>query len=570
MMNRNNEEGQTVRSALQQNIPILQWLPQYDRAWLRLDFLAGIIVWGTTVPTAMGFAQLAGLPIQAGLYAALVALLAYALFGSSPQLKVGTSASMAILSAAIVAPLALGDSSYYVTLSAALALIVGLLLIAAGLARLSFIADFLAQPIVLGFLFGIAIIIIIGQLPNLFGITLDTVEPLAQVVELITSLGETNPWTLLVSISSFLLLFLFKRFFPRLPGVLMILLLGVAAGLILNLDARGVELVGTIPRGLPAFKFPLVKPSDVVYLTVGAVSIVFVALADSLGTARTFAAENHYQIDPDQELLALGTANLGAGLFQGFSVGANSAMTSGANNAKARTQLASIVTAFLIMVTLATQLELLSYLPEAVLSVAVIMSVSHMLKTDELRRYYSVRRIDFALALIALLGVLITDILTGLMIAVFLSLVIVLYSSSRPHISVMGKIPRRRVYGDIEKHPEAEPIQGMLLLRLDTPLYFANANTALKEIKDEVLKNEDSSTAVIIDLGASADLDIASLDMLNNLLDHLEERNTVLGLANVHSETRARLEQAGLMDKIGPKKIYLDMAEAVEDLKSDR
>ncbi len=302
-------------------------------------------------------------------------------------------------------------------------------------------------------------------------------------------------------------------------------------------------------------------------MTVGAVSMVFVALADSLGTARAFAAENHYQIDPDQELLAIGAANVGAGLFQGFSVGANSATTSSANSAKVKTQLASIVTTLFIVGTLATQIELLSYLPEAVLSVAVIMAVSHMLNTDELRRYYSVRRIDFALALLTLLGVLITDIITGLMIAVFLSLAIVLYSSSRPNLAVMGKIPGRKVYGDVEKHPEAEPVWGLLLLRLDTPLYFANANTALKEIKDEVLKNEESSTAIIIDLGASADLDIASIDMLNTLLDHLEERNILLGLANVHSETRARLEQAGVMDKIGPKKIYLDMAEAVEDLK---
>lgn len=567
MTKHDHGRGQTVRSALRRNIPIIDWLSQYDRAWLRTDILAGIIAWGTTVPTAMGFAQIAGLPIQAGLYAALVALLAYAVFGSSPQLKVETSASMAIISAAIVAPLALGNTSYYVTLSAALALVVGLLLIAAGLLRLSFIADFLAQPIVLGFLFGIAVIVIIGQLPNLFGITLDADKPLAQIWELITSLGETNPWTLAISVSAFLILIMFKRFLPKLPGVLFMLLFGVAAGFLLNLEQHGVELVGLIPSGLPSFKFPLIQPKDLVYLTVGAVSMVFVALADSLGTARAFAAENHYQIDPDQELLAIGAANVGAGLFQGFSVGANSATTSSANSAKVKTQLASIVTTLLIVGTLATQIELLSYLPEAVLSVAVIMAVSHMLKTTELRRYYATRRIDFTLAIVTLVGVLVTDILTGLLIAVFLSLAIVLYRSSRPHLVVMGKIPDRRLYEDVEKHPETEPVWGLLLLRLDTPLYFANANSALKEIKDVVLKHEDSSTAVIIDLGASADLDIASLDMLDTLLNHLEEQNIQLGLANVHSETRARMEQAGLIDKIGPNNIYLDMAEAVEDLK---
>jgi high affinity sulfate transporter 1 len=545
-------------------VPILTWLPRYRREWVRFDILAGITVWGTTVPTAMGYAQVAGLPIQAGLYAAMVALVAYAIFGSSSLLKVETSPSMAIMSAAVIAPLALGNLPYYITLSAALALIVGLLLFAAGLARMGFLSDFLAKPVVTGFLFGLALIIIIGQLPSLFGLKSGEGTGLMQLGELITSLDDTSLITLAISAISFLLLFVFKRYIPRFPRALMVLGFSILVVLAFNLEELGVAIVGRIPTGLPSAQIPIVRINDIPNLLLGATAMVFVSLGESLGTARSFAAEHRKRTDTNQELLALGVANLGAGLFQGFSVGVNPATTSAIGSTRARTQLASIITAALLAITLVTRPDIIGFLPQAVVAVAVIVTASHLLKMKELRRFYHLRKIDFTLAIVALLGVFVTGVLVGLLIAVFLSLLIVLYRSSQPHISVLGKIPGHIAYGDIEENPDAEQIPGVLIVRPDVPLFFANVNTMNQEIRSLISAAKNPVEMVLIDLGASEDLDIASIDMLSNLIEELEDENITLLLADVEGATRSRMEHTGLVDKIGEKNIYLRVPEAVE------
>lgn len=545
-------------------VPILTWLPRYQPKWLRFDILAGITVWGTTVPTAMGYANVAGLPIQAGLYAAMVALVAYAIFGSSSLLKVETSLSMAIMSAAVIAPLALGNLPYYITLSAALALIVGLLLFAAGLARMGFLSDFLAKPVVTGFLFGLALIIIIGQLPSLFGLESGDGTGLMQLGELITSMDETSLITLAISAISFLLVFVFKRYIPRFPGTLMVLGFSILTVMAFNLEELGVAIVGRIPTGLPSAQIPIIRINDIPNLLLGATAMVFVALGESLGTARSFAAEHRKRTDTNQELLALGVANLGAGLFQGFSVGVNPATTSAIGSTRARTQLASIVAAVILAITLVTRLDIIGYLPQAVVAVAVIVSASNLLRLGELRRFYHLRKIDFTLAMVALLGVFVNGVLVGLLIAVFLSLLIVLYRSSQPHISVLGKIPGHIAFGDIEEYPDAEQIPGILITRPDVPLFFANVNTMNQEIQSLISAAKISVEKVLIDLGASEDLDIASIDMLSNLIEELEDENITLLLADVKSATRSRMEHTGLLEKIGEENIYLRVPEAVE------
>jgi high affinity sulfate transporter 1 len=519
----------------------------------------------------MGFAQMAGLPVQAGLYAAIVALVAYAVLGTSSVLKVEPSPSMAVMSAVIVAPLALGDYAYYVTLSAALALVVGLILVGAGLARMGFLADFLAKPVVTGFLFGLALLIIIGQLPSLFGLPSGSGSALNQLGELITSIGETNPWTLAISLVSFFTLLLFRRYAPTLPGALVVIALSILAVLAFNLEELGVAVVGPIPSGLPTPRIPLVRPTDLPFLLLGATAMVFVALGESLGTARTFAGDHrNWSIDTNQELLALGVANLGVGLVRGFTVGANPAATASANAARTKTQIASIVTAALILITYVTQIAILSHLPQAVVAVAVIVSVSHLLNLAELRRFYRSRKTDFGLSLITLVGVFVTGILPGLMIAVMLSLLIVLYRSSQPRVAVLGKIPGHRAYGDIDENPDAEQIPGLLIVRPDVPLFFANANTLHSQINSLVSAAPTDLRMVIIDLGASADLDIACTDMLSNLIDELRQAGIGLLLADAKSATRSRLEHTGLLERIGEENLYLHVPEAVEDVTRNR
>ena len=553
-------------SLLRRYVPMVGWLPRYRREWLRFDLIAGFTVWGTTVPTAMGYAQLAGLPVQAGLYAAMVALLAYAVFGTSSLLKVETSPSMAVMSAAVVAPMAMGNTAYYITLSAALGLVVGLVLIAAGLARMGFLADLLAKPVVIGFLFALAIGILISQLPTLLGIPAGSGSLLSQLWQLITSLGETNPWTLAISVVSFSGIWLFKRFLPRFPGTLVVIALSIVAVAVLNLEEHGVAVVGAIPDGLPAPQIPWVQPSDLLVLFLGATAMVFVALGESVGTARTFAAEHHSRVDADQELLALGVANLGAGLMQGFSVGANPATTSSTSAARTKTQVASIVTALLLMLTVATRVDILSNLPQAVVAVAVSVSVSHLLNRHELGRLYRARRIDFLLAMVALVGVIIAGILVGLLIAVFLSLILVLYRFSQPHIAVLGRIRDQRVYGELKEHQDAEQIPGLLIVRPNVPLFFTNASTAHSRIRSLVSQADTRLVAVIVDLRASADLDVATTDMLRHLSIELSAADISFLLADAQSTTRDRLRHTGLLDLIGEENLYLSISTAVQDV----
>lgn len=558
--------SQNLRQQLGRYAPITVWLPAYARDLLRTDIISGVTVWGVMVPVAMAYAQMAGVPPQAGLYAAFAALLAYAVFGTSRHLKVTASSTMAVMSAAVIGSIAGGDIDRYLALTAALALTVGVLLLLAGIARLGFISDFLSKSVVTGFVFGLAITIAIGQLPKLFGVPAASGTSFQQVAGLIAALDQTNPWTLVIGAGALALILLIKRRYPRIPAGLVVLILGILAVAIFDLDQRGVSIVGAIPTGLPAPGLPHISLTDLPYLITGAVGIVFLAVGESLGSARAFAARYRYEIDPDQELIALGAANLNAGLFQGFTVDASLSSTATADEAGARTQLSSIVTAALVIVTVIVLAPLFYNLPNAVLAAIVITSVIGLMDVVELRRYYSSNRVDFVLAMVALLGVVSTDVLTGLIIAVFLSLVIILYRASRPHVAVLGKAPGQvAVFGDIARHPENLAVPGLLIVRLDAPLYFLNANVARGQVFDLISSTQPAPKAVLFDLGASADLDIASLDMLRTLVVELDEIGVDVLLAQVRGSVRDRLRQASLMAEIGEDRIYLSVAAAVHD-----
>ena len=555
-----------LRQKLGRYVPITAWLPTYAREFLRSDIISGVTVWGVMVPVAMAYAQMAGVPPEAGLYAAFAALLAYAIFGTSRHLKVTASSTMAVMSAAVIAAIAGGDPARYLALTAALALTVGVLLLLAGIARLGFISDFLSKSVVTGFVFGLAITIAIGQLPKIFGVPATSGNSFQQLAGLIAELDQTNPWTLVIGAGALVLIFLIKRLYPRIPAGLVALVLGILAVTIFDLDQQGVSIVGVIPTGLPMPGLPKISLTDLPYLITGAVGIVFLAVGESLGSARAFAARYRYEINPDQELIALGAANLGAGLFQGFTVDASLSSTATADEAGARTQLSSIVTAALIIVTVIVLAPLFHNLPTAVLGAIVIASVVGLMDVAELRRYYASNRGDFVLAMVALLGVISTDVLTGLIIAVFLSLIIILYRASRPYVAVMGKAPGQvAAYGDIARHPENLRVPGLLIVRLDAPLYFLNANVARGQILDLISASQPAPVAVLFDLGASADLDIASLDMLKNLIVELGEISVDVLLAHVHGGVRDRLRQTSLMADINEDHVYLSVAAAVHD-----
>ena len=549
--------------------PIATWARHYPREAWNPDLISGLTVGGVMVPVALAYAQMAGLPLQMGLYAAFLSLIAYAIFGTSRHLKVTTSSTMAVMSAAVVAPLAMGDASLYVAMSAALAIIVGVILIILGFARLGFISDFLSKSVVTGFVFGLALNIAIGQAPKIFGVPAGSGNFFQQLFQLLSNLDETNPWAFLIGAGSIALILVLKRLYPRIPAALVALAAGILVVSAFNLDEQGVSIVGIIPTGLPTLTIPRVGVGNFFFLVAGAAGIVFLAVGESLGAARSFASRYHYDIQPDQELIALGASNVSAGLFQGFTVDASLSQTATADAAGARTQVSSLVTAAVVIVTVAFLAPLFHNLPNAALGAIVITSVIGLMDVGEMRRYYASRRTDFVVALAALLGVITTDVLTGLVIAVLLSLVMLLYRASRPYITTLGRVPEQPgEYSDVSRHPRYPQVPGMLVLRVDAPLYFFNSNVARDQILSQVAATQPG--AVVLDLGASADLDISSNDMLQELAGTLRGEGVALLLAQARGAVRDRLRKTGAMTVIGEENVYRSVDGAVQDFQGRR
>lgn len=555
---------QRIVAAIPRYIPIVKWLPEYPRAQLRSDLIAGLTVWGVGIPTAMAYAGIAGVPPEAGLYSALAAMLLYGIFSSSRHVKVTASSTMAVMSAAVIAPLAGGDATTYWALTSALALVVGVMLLLAGIVRLGFIADFLSKPVVTGFVFGLAITIAVGQLPKLFGLPAGSGNVFEQIAQLVVQLGQANLYTIGVSVVTIALIVLLRRTVPQIPSGLVALAFGILLSALLNLASYGVSVVGAIPTGLPQFGIPAFELSQLPFLIAGAGGIVFLAVGESLGSARAFAAKNHYAIDGDQELIAMGMANLGTGLSQGMTTDASLSISATAESAGAKTQLTALVSAALILVTILFLTGLFAPLPNAVLASIVISSVIGLMDFPELRRYRKGRRTDFALALVALFGVIFSDVLVGLSIAVLLSLMIVLYRASRPYMALLGRVPEQRgEYGDLARHPDYQELEGLIIFRVDAPLFFANANVADKEIRSRIALREPTPQTIIIDLAATSDLDIASADMLDDLIGDLQSINIQVLLAQVRGAVRERMRKTGLMERVGEENIFFSVEGAV-------
>ena len=553
-----------LRAAIRRYVPIVVWLPAYERANLRPDAISGIVSWGVMVPVAMAYAGLAGMPPETGLVTAFAAMAAYAIFGTSRHLKVTASSSVAIMSASVVVAIAAGNASYYIPMSAALAIMVGVILVVAGAARLGFLSQFLAASVVTGFVIGLAVTITIGQLPALLGIPAVSGTILEKCVAILESLDEIDRYTAILGIGSAIGIVVLRRVARRIPGALVALVVGIVVSTLLDLPEKGVAVVGEVATGIPFPSIPNVPFGDLVFLIAGAFGIVFLALAESIGAARSFGARHGYEIDPNQELIALGVANTSAGLFGGFSVDASLSQSATGEAAGNRTQLSSLVTAALVLATAVVLAPLFANLPLSVLAAIVITSVLGLVNIAELRRYLAWKRTDFLLAMTALGGVVFTTALTGMAIAVALSLLAILYQASRPYIAVLGRIPGQPpVLADAGRHAHAESIPGFLLVRPNVPLTFVNADVAKDQIMDLVKALPVPPRAVVIDIGATADLDVATTDMLSALHTDLGEGSIELRLAQVRGSVRDRMRRTGLMEIIGERHCYLSDEAAI-------
>jgi high affinity sulfate transporter 1 len=559
-----------LRGLARTYVPIVRWLPAYPADWRRRDLLAGLASWGVMVPVAMAYAELAGVPPEAGLTTAFAALAVYAILGTSRHLKVTTSSTMAVMSAAVVAPLAAGDPTRYLGLSAGLALVVGAILVAGGLVRMGFISDFLAKSVVTGFVFGLAITIIVGQLPKLFGVPGTSGGIGEQLIGLAQNLDDTNPWTLAVGLMTIGGVLLLRALAPRIPGALVMLVLGIVVSAALDLEAHGVSVVGDLSTGLPSLGLPAIQLTDLPFLALGAAGIVFLAVGESLGAARAFASRHGYDIDPDQELIALGGANVGSGLFGGFTVDASLSQSATGEAAGTKSQVSSLVTSALILATAVFLAPLFQELPNAVLAGILITAVLSLMDVAELRRFWALRRTDFLVALVAIIGVITTSVLIGMLIAVGLSLASLLYRASRPYVAVLIEVEgRAQAYADMSRHPEGRPVPGMLLLRLDAPLYFFNANVARSQVLALLGVSDPRPTVVVLDIGATGDLDTTTSDMLLDLVGRLRGEGVEVALAQVKGPVRDRMRRAGLIELIGEDRLFRTVGQAVGALAPD-
>jgi len=550
-------------------VPVIGWATSYKREWLREDLVSGVVVGAVMVPVAMAYAQMAGVPPQAGLYSAIVGMTAYAIFATSRHLKITTSSTMSIMSLAVVAPLAAGDPAIFMALSSALAITVGIIMLVLGVIKLGFISDFLAKSVMTGYIFGVACLIAISQLPKVFGVSGGSGSFFQQLAQFIGKLPETNVYSLALGIGTIAIVLLIKRFKPLIPGALVALALGILVSSLLQLsEQHGVSVVGVIPVGMASLTIPQISLETIPFLIAGAAGIVFLAVGETLGTGRAFAAKYHYEVDADQELLAMGAANISSGLFQGITIDMSLSSTATGEEAGERTQLSSLVSAGLILAVVVFLAPLLRNLPTAVLGAIVLTSILGLFNFKELRRYYRQRKTDFALALTALVGVIASDVMTGLALAVLLSLVMLLYRASRPYIALEGKRASGE-YGDMGRHPDAQPIPGLVILRLDAPLYFFNANVARTQILGQT-KVEPRPQAILLDLGASADLDIGTSDMMRDLTSDLRQAGTELLFAQVRGSVRERMRVTGLYDHIGEDHIFLSVDAAVQSFQMRR
>lgn len=554
-------------SGLRRYVPILRWLPAYDRRLLRFDVVAGATVWGLLVPESIAYAGLAGLAPQAGLYTLLVTLAAYAVFGTSRHLVAAATSAAAVLLASSVGPLAHGDAAHYATDGAALVIFCGGLFLVAGVLRLGFVAQFLSRPVMEGFVFGLAIFVTVSQLPKLFGIKKGSGDTIAQFVHLVGHLGDTSAATLVVGAGALALLFVVERLAPRVPGGLLALVLGIAVSAILALSTHGVEIVGHVPSGLPTPGVPDVPSSDIAPLLAAAAGLLLVIFSESLGAADNFATKYGYEIDPDQELIALGVANAGSGLVGGLAGGGSLSQSAVNEGAGARSELSPLVAAVLILITVLVLTPVFKDLPEAVLAALIIHAVSHLWKIAELRRYYKLRQLEFWLALATLLGVITIDVLPGLVIGVCAMLLLVIYRASRPHLGALGRVPGERgAYGDVHRHPGVEPVPGLLVLRLESPLFYANATPVRDRIKKLVGATDPPPRALIVDIGANDRLDITSAEMLTTLVDTMHAAGVDVALADVREPVTEMARRSGLLEQLGEERIFYTIDQAVQSI----
>jgi high affinity sulfate transporter 1 len=542
-------------------LPGLPVLRGYDRSWLRGDVLAGLTVAAYLVPQVMAYATLAGLPPVAGLWAILAPLGFYVFLGSSRHLSIGPESTTALMTIAVVAPLAGGDPARHAALAAALAVMVGLMCLAAYVARLGFVADLLSKPILVGYLAGVAVTMIVGQVGKLIGVSVSGDSVFAELASFAGHLGQMHPATAAFAAVVLGLLFLGHWRFPTLPTPLFVVLLATLAVVVFDLQRQGIAVVGTVPGGLPAPALPAF--GDLRHLVLPAVGVLVVGYTDTVLTARAFAARGGQPVDANQELLALGAANLGAGVLRGFPISSSGSRTALAVAAGGRTQVYSLVALACVVAVLLFAGPALAQFPVAALAAIVVYAATRLIDLAGFRRLAAFRRTELLLAVAALAGVLVFDILYGVLLAIGLSVAEMLHRVARPHDAVQGFVPGLAGMHDIDDYPQATTEPGLVVYRYDSPLFFANAQDFRRRALAAVDSQREPVRWFVLNVEANVEVDSTGLDAVADLRAELAERGVVFALARVKQDLRMALDAYGLTAAIGPERIYPTLPTAV-------
>ncbi len=546
-------------------IPGLHVLRHYEIAWLRHDVVAGLVLTTVLVPVGIAYAVAAGLPGISGLYATVIALLVYAVFGPSRVLVLGPDSSLVALIIAVVLPLSAGDPQRAMALAGMMAVASGLLCILAGAARLGFVTELLSKPIRYGYMNGIALTVLIGQLPALFGFSVESDGLLNELQGLVRGVlsGKTN-WTALSLGAGALGVILLLKRSNRLPGVLLAVVGATVTVEAMHLATRaGVSVLGALPQGLPAFSFPMITYGDVAPVLLGGFAVALVAFADTSVLSRAYAARAGNFVDPNQEMIGLGAANLAAGFFGGFPVSASASRTPVAEAAGARTQLAGVVGALAVAALLLIAPNLLRSLPTAALAAVVIASAISLIEITDLRRIYRIQRWEFWLSIGCLAGVAVLGAIPGIGLAIVIAVIEFLWDGWRPHSAVLGRVEGVKGYHDITRYPEARLIPGLVLLRWDAPLFFANAELFQNRVLDAVAASPTPVRWLVVAAEPVTSVDVTAADMLTELDEILNASGIELCFAEMKDPVKDKLKRFGIFSRFGDETFFATVGEAV-------
>jgi sulfate permease, SulP family len=554
-----------VQRSFENWLPGLTHMRRYERSWLRADVLASITVLAVLLPAGMAYGELAGAPPVTGLYAAIGAMVLYAFVTSTRIVIVGPDAGIAIIVASALAPFAVGqDVARYMALAGVLALLVGVVLIAGGFAKIGFIADFVSEPVLSGYIIGAAGIMIASQVGKLFGISLENDDFFPKIWELITKLDQTHRLTFLIGLLLIAILLVLRRIAPKAPGAFIVLVISTAASAIFKLDQHGVATLGAIPAGLPALTIPSISAGDIRALFPASLGVALLAFSEGALTARVFAEKRGEAFDADQELLAFGAANLGAALTQGFPVGVSQTRTLVNDASGGKSQVVSLIAAVVLGLFLLFFTRLLEPLPSVALGAIVVVAALGLIKLQPLRELAHVDRVELAISLVALLGVLVFGILEGILVAVALSLLLLLARITNPHDALLVRDEGGDGFHEVEGGDLVQAAPGLIVYRFDAPLFFANAPRFQERVKGLAERADAAIRCVVVDVEPAGILDTTAAAMLVALRAELLRRGIALTLARVSSELNERLRRTGATEAFGEQNLFSSLHEAVE------